>query len=669
MRWIGWLVVAVSIGAIGWLAWSYYGNAAALRPQGAEAEAALVAAVAAQNEDAFHQPAPQVLESQVVRPPKDPLKNVYFGDLHVHTNLSVDSYLFGNRLDVDMAYRIAKGESAEIATGERVALTRPLDFAALTDHAEGFGARLACADTKLGEISAQLCDDYDTPSMKTFLKLRASAGARPAVLDLALYSNDADLAEQYQNATWQQVKEAAERHYEPGKFTTFAGYEYSPTLADRGKHHRNIIFRSMDTPNHALSAYSAASEIDLWKRLEATCTEDCEFLTIPHNPNKTWGLAFASQTIDGIPYTAQDWKLRERSEPIVEMFQIKGNSECSSAFGAGDEECGFEQFLPPCPGVKGAESVIGHTTGCIHPTSMIRDGLKKGLTLKTEVGINPLKFGLIGSTDVHNSNPGDTEEWDFRGAAAYTASPAQQRLDSGRGRGSNPGGLAAIWAPENTREALFDAMRRKEVYATSGTRIKLRAFAGFALPGDIADTGDLAAAYAGGVPMGGSLPADDAPEGGALSLFVWAVQDPDNAPLAKLQVIKGWVEAGANGGEAHEVVYDIACGGSEVDPQTGRCASNGAKVNMTDCGWSKSAGAAQLKTRWTDPDYNPNEDAFYYVRVVQNPTCRWSSYDSLRLGQEPPNPIDAEVPATSTEMAWASPIWVQAKTGPSAGAN
>lgn len=655
MRWYSWLgVVAVSLVVLGWVAWNYYGGRTALRPQGPKAEAALALEVAAQNEDAFHQPVPQGLDADMPRPAADPLKNVYFGDLHVHTNLSVDSYLFGNRLDVDMAYRIAKGESAEIATGERVALTRPLDFAALTDHAEGFGVRLACADTTLGEASAQLCNDYDTPSIQTFLSLRAAAGARPAVLNLSLFGDDPAVAERYQNATWQQIKEAAERHYQPGKFTTFAGYEYSPTLADRGKHHRNIIFRSMDTPNQAISAYTAASEIEVWRRLEATCTDDCEFLTIPHNPNKTWGLAFASQTIDGIPYTAEDWKLRERSEPLVEMFQIKGNSECSSAFGAGDEECGFEQFLPPC-----AEGVTGKTTGCIHPTSMIRDGLKKGLALEDELGVNPLKFGLIGSTDAHNSNPGDAEEWDYRGAAAYTSSPAQRRLDSVRTTGGNPGGLAAVWAPENTREALFDAMRRKEVYATSGTRIKLRAFAGFALPADIAQTGDLAAAYAGGVPMGGSLPADDAPEGGALSLFVWAVQDPDSAPLAKIQVIKGWIDGGAGSGESHEVVYDVACGGSEVDPQTGRCVSNGAKVNMADCAWSKSAGASQLKARWTDPDYDASDDAFYYVRVVQNPTCRWSTYDSLRLGRKP----SSEMPATSTEMAWASPIWVQAGSG------
>ncbi|MEM7017802.1 MAG: DUF3604 domain-containing protein [Pseudomonadota bacterium] len=209
---------------------------------------------------------------------------------------------------------------------------------------------------------------------------------------------------------------------------------------------------------------------------------------------------------------------------------------------------------------------------------------------------------------------------------------------------------SSIWAEENTREALFDAMKRKEVYATSGTRIKLRAFSGFELPDNIAETGDLDAAYEMGVPMGGSLEGTEGP----LSLFVWAVQDPDNAPLAKVQVIKGWLE----NGERQEVVHDIACGGSQLDPVTGKCTANVANVDIADCRWNNSAGAAELKIRWTDPGYDSTEDAFYYVRAVQNPTCRWTTYDSLRLGRKPPT----DVPATVTEMAWASPIWVKAHT-------
>ncbi len=645
MRWTYW-VGLVAICVAGWVIYGIVNRLnTSLQPEGQEALAELRASIEAQNEAAFSRPAKKALQPQQA----NTLKNVYFGDLHVHTDLSFDSYLFGNRLDSDTAYRIAKGESAEIATGERVELTRPLDFVGLTDHAEGFGLHEACALTQKSSAASDYCSAMENPSLRFFLSLRAAGESRPMIKDLAIYQDNAEVARTFADSTWQKIKQAAERHYEPGTFTTFAGYEYSPVLPDRGKHHRNILFRSMDTPQHAISAYDAASEIDLWQQLEATCTDNCQFLTIPHNPNKTWGLAFASHTIDGVPYTIDNWQLRERSEPIVEMFQIKGSSECSSAFGAGDEECSFEQFLPVC-----AES---QETACIFPTSMVRDGLQKGLALEDELGFNPMKFGLIGSTDTHNSNPGDTEEWDARGPAGFTSSPAARRLDGvgGRSEGSlqrNPGGLAAIWAAENTREALFDAMRAKEVYATSGTRITLRVFAGFDLPLDIAATGDIAAAYQTGVPMGGTVEGKD----GEMALFVWAAKDPDNAPLAKLQVIKGWVEDG----KRQEAVYDIACGGSQLNPVTHRCAANGAKVDTTDCSWQSSEGAAQITTRWIDPDYAPNEDAFYYVRAVQNPTCRWSTYDSLRLGRELPT----EVPATVTEMAWASPVWVKQQLTP-----
>lgn len=575
----------------------------------------------------------------------NPLNNLYFGDLHVHTSVSGDAYLFGNRFDMDTAYRFARGERLELRTGEVVELNRPLDFVALTDHAETFGRMDACANAELSEEARESCNFFEQPSIIGFLQLRSRAQERPVRRNLTVFGGDAELEREWAAKTWQNIKDTAERHYEPGAFTTFAAYEYSPALPDRGKHHRNVIFRSLATPKYAVSAVDAASEIDLWKQLDANCTEACEFLTIPHNPNKTWGLAFASQTIDGVPYNHSDWALRQKFEPLVEMFQIKGNSECSSTFGASDEECNFEQFLPPCED--------GQTTSCIYPTSMIRDGLKKGLVLEDELGINPLQFGLVGATDTHNSNPGDTEEWDYRGATTLTSSPAKQRMNVSNLTGirnNNPGGLAAVWAPENTRDALFDAMKRKEVYATSGTRIKLRAFAGFELPEDLAATSDLEAAYSGGVPMGGSLIA----ERKELSLFVWAMQDHENAPLARVQVIKGWVE----NGERHEAVYDVACGGSEISESTGKCLPNNAKVSIEDCSWDANAGASELKTVWQDPDYSPDVDAFYYVRVVQNPTCRWTTYDSLRLGLAPPD----DAPKTSTEMAWGSPIWVKARS-------
>lgn len=621
----------------GWFAYDHLATNLKFIPTTDEERAAIRAEVAAQDEKAFYKPAQIPRSIQ----PANPLNNVYFGDLHIHSNLSADAYLFGNRRDLDATYRFAKGESAPIATGEIIEISRPLDFAAVTDHAEGFGRVMACFDPATPEI-AESCELVNKPNLLSFLELRANVENRPLVENLTYFGNDKAVERQYHLDTWEAIKAAAERHNEPGVFTTFAAYEYSPAMVDRGKHHRNVIFRTSVTPDYAISAYDADSEIDLWKQLDASCGEGCEFLTIPHNPNKSWGLAFASETIDGIPYTREDWRLREKFEPLVEMFQIKGNSECVIGFGATDEECGFEQFFPVCE--------EGQTTLCIHPTSMVRDGLKKGLVLGEELGFNPMKFGLMASTDTHNSNPGDAEEWDYRGANSYMGSPARTRLQDGlrQPKVANPGGLAAVWAPENTRDALFDAMSRREVYATSGTRMSLRFFGGVNLTEDLVETGNLEAAYAQGVPMGGTLYAGDE-NTAAPRLFVWATQDPDNAPLAKIQIIKGWLE----NGETKERVFDIAC--AEVDAE-GDCLSTEAPVDLSNCAWSETAGAPELRADWVDPDYNALHNAFYYARVVQIPTCRWTTYDSLRLGLAPP----ADVPATVTEMAWSSPIWVSA---------
>ena len=306
MNWKKWLGLLVFI-ALSLVAYRVYLLAdSLLLPTNEEEIAAIRAIVERQNESAFYRPE----RKQLGRQPASASKNVYFGDLHVHTNISSDAYLFGNRMDMDTAYRIAKGERANSRTGERIELTRPLDFAALTDHAEGFGRRIACESADLSDAGREQCEETATPSLIGFLKMRGRAEQRPMIRDLSVFNDDAGLERNYAAQTWRQVQEAAERHYEPGAFTTFAAYEYSPALPDRGKHHRNIVFRSMDVPKYAVSGFDAVSEIDLWKDLEATCTNDCEFLTIPHNMNKTWGLAFSGETIDGVAYTEDDWKLR-----------------------------------------------------------------------------------------------------------------------------------------------------------------------------------------------------------------------------------------------------------------------------------------------------------------------------------------------------------------------
>lgn len=640
MRWYTWagLIIIAAVGGAYFYAQQRL-NTTLISPEIIED---LKVVAAAQNEEAFHRPTPQPAQY----PDPSETKNLYWGDVHSHTNLSFDAYIFGNRLTLDQAYEMARGEAYTNPVGEVMQLSRPLDFVAITDHAEGFGLHEACAHHADKPALKEMCDRLQKPDVRFFLELRRQGEMRPPVSQLGALLGDQKLAHDLAKETWAKIAETADRYNDPGKFTAFASYEYSPPLPDNGKIHRNIIFRGSEVPDHAVSAFDALSEIDLWRQVSDSCEAPCQYLTIPHNPNKTWGLAFAGITIDGDAYTADDWMTRKRVEPLVEMFQIKGNSECAVGIGTTDEQCAFEQFFPVCE--------EGQETLCIKDTSMMRDGLKKGLKLQEELGVNPLAFGLVGSTDTHNSNPGDTEEYDFRGESAAQSAPAQSRLHSklGKSRGQlkrNPGGLAAVWAPENTRAALFDAMMAKETYATSGTRIELRFFGSFNYDDALLAAEDqVAAAYAAGVPMGGMLM--PSPQG-APAFWVMARQDPMDAPLDKVQVIKSWRE----NGETQEVIYDVACADGRLpDPDTHRCPLTTAKVDLSNCAFEEDKGAEALSTLWRDPDYAPTQNAFYYVRVIQNPTCRWSTYDALRIGEAPPEGL----PATSTEMAWSSPIWI-----------
>ena len=635
------IIALVAVG--GGYAWWQYQALAARFEITPEKYQQLRTEVAAEREQGLYKPAPSTAPQ---RPPS-PERNLYFGDLHVHTALSFDSYLFGNRFGLEDAYRFARGAEVHNAVGEIMQLQQPLDFVALTDHAETFGLFEGCADLGLTQTQREFCAGFDQPSLAFFSSLRASAEQRPMQRDYSSLPcrDEADCARKA-GSTWQRIRAAADTYNQPGEFTAFAAYEYSPPLPETGKHHRNVIFRGSDVPEQAVSGFDARTAIDLWQMLERDCLAPCQFLTIPHNMNKSWGHAFSPATMDGDPYRERDWALRKRSEPLVEIFQVKGSSECAVGVGAVDEECSFEQFIPVC-----AE---GETIACISSGSTAREGLKYGLELERTLGFNPLQVGFIASTDTHNGNPGDAEEWDYRGASAVFSATAKNRItpfqsDIWRsGLGRSPGGLAAVWAEQNTREALFDAMRRRETYATSGTRIRLRFFAVHQLePGALQNPDLLRHAYDNGVPMGGTL---TAMPNRAPSLLVWARRDPAGAPLDRVQIIKGWTAAD---GKRHERVLDIACGdGSE--PVAGRCAAVQARVNPNTCAPDNRVGSSELKTLWIDPDYNPGVSAFYYARVLQVPTCRWSTYDALRSGSSPPKGVNPLV----RERAWSSPIWL-----------
>ncbi|MBT4519064.1 MAG: DUF3604 domain-containing protein [Halieaceae bacterium] len=581
-------------------------------------------------------------------------KNAYFGDTHVHTALSFDSYLNGNRLSLGDAYRFASGESLTLATGETMQLTRPLDFVVMSDHAEGFGLFVTCARKNLTERQVAFCRGFDKPSKEMYRRTRAEGEMRPPIRSRDLCEDDMAGCLEDGRSTWNEIRDTADEFNEPGEFTAFAGYEYSPPLPKKGKIHRNVLFKNSNTPKRAVSAFDAATVLDLWRFLEQECTGDCEFLTIPHNMNKTWGLAYSGTTIDGDTYNHRDWALRGRNEPIAEIFQLKGSSECGYGVGASDEECNFELIVPICEGKQ--------VPGCSGRTSFAREGLKIGLELEQELGFNPLQYGFIGSTDTHNSAPGDTEEYDWRGGGALHDSPAKKRLNldsvnktfakstSEGARLKNPGGLAVLWAQENTRDALFEAMQSREAYATSGNRILLRFFAGWEFPEKLINDADLVnKAYKSGVAMGsalGSAPTADA----SPQFLVWAVKDSLATNLQRIQMIKGWTE----NGKSMEQVFDIACSDNlKPDPKTGRCPDNGASVDINTCAVRADKGAAELKVNWTDPAFKPDQSAFYYVRILENPSCRWSSYDAIRLGIAPLE----NVPPTVQERAWSSPIW------------
>ena len=632
-----------------------------------------------QDDSRVKSPAPEPWVSQ----PQNPLKNVYWGDTHVHTRESFDATLFGTTLTIKDAYRFARGEALLSDGGEKMQLSRPLDFVAITDHAEGFGTRTRCGEPDLGWFDALNCFVMETPNVAVFQFIRGrgmrgrqeleeDSNAPPGVYrqrsrEHPLLSawpicsdgeGGVERCERDSRTDWSRYIELANAYNEPGVLTTFAAYEYSPALPDEGKQHRNILFKGQDLPGHAISSMDVGNVIDLWRGLEATCTGDCDFITIPHNMNKTWGLFYSRYTWDGGRYDEEGWRLRRRREPLAEIYQIKGASECALGAGATDEECAFSQVLSPC--------APGEETGCAFETGFARQGLKIGLELDEEIGFNPLAFGMIGSTDTHNGNSGDVEEWDYVGGVGLIRSPAIRRLREPLIAGPDmkpyrsllqshtSGGLAAVWAEENTRDAIFDAMKRREVYASSGPRIALRFFAGWGFGEGIDAARDaVAVATAGGVPMGGVLRPSSSQKESPM-FYVAAQADWMSAPLQRIQMIKGWID---EEGTTHELVRDIACSdGLEVDPTTLRCPDNGADVDLANCEPTGEVGAMQMTKVWKDPDFDPTEGAFYYVRVLQNPTCRWSTYDALRLSRDP----DPRVPATLRERVWSSPIWIDA---------
>ena len=593
--------------------------------------------------------APQAEAPQGAAPAAEPnpLRNAYFGDLHVHTNFSYDAFLNGTRATPHDAYRYAKGGALAHPAGFEVQLDAPLDFYAVTDHASFLGMLPAMMDPDqdVAHPARELVADFVSGALTGDARTAARRDIRAYTLGLSQPPHDPDVV----RSAWRETVAAAEAHYEPGRFTTFVGYEFTGSPENQNLH-RNVIFRGSAVPELPFSRLDSFNPEDLWAWMDRNREAGIEALAIPHNSNGSNGLMFRLATYAGEPLDADYAAVRNRNEPLVEITQTKGTSDTHPALSPNDEWADFEIW---------SYRIGGGTTPSQPDGSYVRQAYLNGLRLEEESGFNPFRFGLVGATDNH-AGSGAPSESDFftAGGAPQVGSsiPFDPPRADGRRYSASPlgalrgaSGLTGVWAEENTREAIYDAFRRRETFATTGPRMRLRFFAGYDYPDDLADDPDLIArAYAGGVAMGGELAA---PGSRAPRFLVWASRDPSSAPLARVQVVKGWVE----GGEAHERVYDAACSdGLAVDETTHRCPDNGARVNLADCSISAGVGASELRTLWTDPDFDPAQRAVYYVRALENPSCRWSTWEAVRAGV-PPRP---DLPATLQERAWSSPIWV-----------
>ena len=609
------------------------------------------------------------------RPPANPDRNVYFGDLHVHTTYSFDAFAFGTVATPSDAYRYARGQKIRHPGGFDVQLRKPLDFYAVTDHAMFLGVAKAAADTS-NEISKldflKVLHDLNAPDnmgqTSLLRRVRAFGSVLPnlvAAVEEGILDREAVLG--ITRSAWLDTIDAAEQWNDPGRFTTFAAFEYTSSSDDSGNLHRNVIFRDVnELPAVPFSRFHSQNPEGLWDWMDALRAKGIESLAIPHNSNGSNGQMFKLADWAGNPIDDAYAERRLRNEPLVEITQVKGTSETHPLLSTTDEWADFE--IAP---YRVATMLPSEPAG-----SYVRDALKRGLLLESESTLNPYKFGFVGASDTHTGAISDDES-NFFSKLGLLDSTSELRASVpmsfiqatvlrwwapdliGEVDGESylniatptygASGLTGVWAEENTRPALYEAFRRKETFATSGPRIQVRFFAGLAFEEGLLESRDLVSrAYDEGVSMGSELEvaAGESPE-----FLVLAVRDPSSAPLQRLQIIKGWE---ANG-ETFEVVHDIACSdGLVVDPVTRRCPDNGARVDLVDCSITRDIGDGEMKALWSDPDFDPEERAFYYVRVLENPTCRWSTWDALRAGVEP----RSDLHKTLQERAWSSPIGI-----------
>ena len=618
-------------------------------------------------------------------------KNAYFGDLHVHTKHSFDAFIFGTTNSPDQAYLYAKGKPINHPLGFEMKLQDPLDFYAVTDHAAWLGMLEAYSDPnsipgkldfakdlhglnnpenlnvnttpRRSNIFGNLiANELVTPSKNPF-KLLMSYLQKDTV-----YGTRAFHRATHQSA-WKDIAFAAEKHNEPGKFTTFIAYEFTSSGPGQSNLHRNVIFKDSNAPIQPFSIIDSMNPEDLWNWMDRLREKGVESLAIPHNSNGSNGQMFKLEDWAGNPLTLEYSEQRSRNEPLVEITQVKGTSDTHPLLSPNDEWADFEIM----------NNRVASPFYSSVPGSYVRDAYLRGLSLEAEVNINPYKFGLIGASDTHTGAISD-DEADYHSKVGIIDGTPQLRgsvpledevadallgglniifpdtseydgnefMDSGFLEWG-ASGLAAVWAEENTREAIYNAFRRKETFATTGSRIKVRFFSGYSFDDSILDSQDLISiAYEKGVTMGSDLLHQD---GKTPNFLIWAIRDAKRAPLDRVQIIKGWV---LPSGKPYEQIFDIGCSGNnKPDPISHRCPETKAKVDLKTCKISKNIGSDEIKAIWSDPEFDPSLKAFYYVRVLENPTCRWSTWDAIRAGSSPRPGLKT----TIQERAWSSPIW------------
>ena len=569
--------------------------------------------------------------------------NVYFGDVHVHTGWSFDAFTNGSKTTPADAYAWAQGKPITGSGGPEMQIRTPLDFYMVADHAEYMGVfnQMANPDSPLSKTA--LAKGVTSPDAN--VRIQTFAGV---LRDMSAGKRDPQLSDPVlAGSVWAEIVKAADANYTPGKFTTFAGFEWTSNPQKRNLH-RVVVFRDTEhLPDLVLSALDSEDPEVLWQWMDEQRAKGSTLFAIPHNGNASDGRMFELTRFNGKPIDAAYNKTRAENEPLYEITQIKGTSETWPDLSPTDEFAGFEQWDYTLS--------ADYERPTQHRGSFVRQALLDGMSQAADGAGNPFKYGFIGDTDTHNA-AASNEEYNFTGKFAFENN-ARERLSGVPGAPAgqvqqiqefSSAGLGGGGAPENTREAIWDAMQRRETFATSGPMIKVRFFGSFDYATDDVQKPDFVQlAYARGVPMGGDLKPG---AGKAPTFLVMALKDANSGNLDRVQIIKGWLD---KSGKQHEKIYDVAWSGDRKIDAQGKLPAVGNSVDLKTATYTNDIGAAQLTTGWTDPDFKPDERAFYYARVLEIPTPRWNTYDAVRQQMAPLT----KVPATIQERAWSSPIW------------